>query len=151
MLSNADRRILKTYQCNPRASVSELSDALGQSPAVVTRRIQELRAEGVLGAPRAIVNWRALGYEVEVSLRVTLDKSSSRAFDECIAAARSIREIIEIQTFLGQVDLRLGVVAYDMAHYQTLYREDILSLPHIADIEALMHVGRVKYDRNLPL
>lgn len=151
MLDVQDRRILKAYQQEPRASVAEMSDALGLSSAVLTRRLSEMRAQGLLGVSRAVIDWRALGYEVEVSLRITLDKSSPRAFDECIAAARGIREVIEIQTFLGQVDLRLGVVAFDMAHYQQLYREHILALPHIADLEALMHVGRVKYDRDLPL
>jgi len=38
-----------------------------------------------------------------------------------------------------------------MPHYQTLYRERILTLPHIADIEALMHIARVKSDRDLPI
>lgn len=151
MLNREDHRILRFYQRAPRATVSELSDQLGMPSSAVARRLADMRKRGVLGKVRALIDWRALGYEVEVSLRVTLDKSSPRAFDECIAAAREIREIIEIQTFLGQVDLRLGIVAQDMAHYQKLYREQILALPHIADIEALMHVGRVKYDRELPL
>ena len=46
-----------------------------------------------------------------------------------------------IQTFLGRVDVRLSVIARDMPHYQTIYRKQILTLPHIADIEALMHVA----------
>ncbi|MBZ0122791.1 MAG: Lrp/AsnC ligand binding domain-containing protein, partial [Roseovarius sp.] len=88
---------------------------------------------------------------VEVSLRVTLEKSHPRAFDEFLAAARQVPEVIEIQTFLGRVDLRLAVVARDMAHYQQIYRSAILSLPHIADIEALMHVAQIKTQEVLPL
>ena len=59
--------------------------------------------------------------------------------------------MIEIQTFLGQVDVRLSVIARDMAHYQQIYRAGILTLPHIADIEALMHVARIKNEQGLPL
>ncbi len=59
--------------------------------------------------------------------------------------------MIEIQTFLGRVDVRLSVIARDMAHYQQIYRARILTLPHIADIEALMHVARIKSDEALPL
>ena len=60
-------------------------------------------------------------------------------------------EVIEIQTFLGRVDVRLNVIARDMGHYQHIYRSRILTLPHIADIEALMHVATIKETAQLPL
>jgi Lrp/AsnC family transcriptional regulator len=43
------------------------------------------------------------------------------------------------------------VIARDLAHYQEIYRRRILNLPHIADIEALMHVARIKEGEVLPL
>ena len=59
--------------------------------------------------------------------------------------------MIEIQTFLGRVDVRLSLIARDLADYQRIYREQVLELPHIADIEALMTVATVKGDESLPL
>ena len=47
--------------------------------------------------------------------------------------------------------MRLNVIARDMAHYQQIYRERILTLPHIADIEALMHIANIKRAEGLPL
>ena len=43
------------------------------------------------------------------------------------------------------------MIARDLQHYQTLYREKLLALPHITDLEALMHIARVKFDETLPL
>jgi Lrp/AsnC family transcriptional regulator len=86
-----------------------------------------------------------------VSLRITLDKTPSRAFDDFIEAAREVPDVIEIQTFLGRVDVRLSVIARDMSHYQRIYRDRILALPHSADIEALMHVARIKQAQALPI
>jgi Lrp/AsnC family transcriptional regulator len=43
------------------------------------------------------------------------------------------------------------VIAKDMSDYQRIYRELILTLPHIADIEALMHIARIKSDEVLPV
>ena len=131
--------------------MTQIDVFLDKSTSRLARRIERLRDQNILRGPRAIINWRALGYAVEVSLRITLDKTPTRAFDDFIAAARDIREVIEIQTFLGRVDLRLSVIARDMAHYQAIYRDQLLSLPHIADIEALMHVARIKSDEALPL
>jgi len=151
MLDDLDRRILRHLQADPAHSLPELADLLNTTSSRLSRRLDKLHASGILKGQQAIIDWRALGYAVEVSLRVTLDKTQTRAFDEFIAAARDIPEVIEIQTFLGRVDVRLSVIARDMPHYQTIYRSQILTLPHIADIEALMHVARIKSDESLPL
>ena len=138
-------------QADPTLSTPDLAERLGLTPARLSRRLEKLTTGGTLRGQRAVIDWRALGYEVEVSLRVTLDKTQTRAFDDFIEAAREIPEVIEIQTFLGRVDVRLSVIARDMGHYQQIYRTRILTLPHIADIEALMLVAQVKSDESLPL
>ncbi|WP_102226002.1 Lrp/AsnC family transcriptional regulator [Acidimangrovimonas sediminis] len=150
-LDDTDRRILRQLMAEPDLSTPELAARAGVTAATCWRRLEKLRERGVLKGQQAVIDWRALGYEVEVSLRVTLDKTQPRAFEELIAGARQIPEVIEIQTFLGQVDLRINLVARDMAHYQEVYRERILALPHIADIEALMHVSIIKANEGLPL
>ena len=77
--------------------------------------------------------------------------SKPSAFNDFLREARKIKEVLEIQTFLGMVDVRLSVVARDMEHYQQVYRDFILVLPHISDIEALMHISTIKMDRRLPI
>lgn len=151
MLDDFDRRILRHLQNDPDMSIPDLADLLSVTPARVSRRLDRLTQNGILKGQRAVIDWKAMGYAVEVSLRITLDKTQTRAFDDFIEAARDIPEVIEIQTFLGRVDLRLSVIARDMAHYQRIYRSRILTLPHISDIEALMHVSRIKSDERLPL
>jgi Lrp/AsnC family transcriptional regulator len=49
------------------------------------------------------------------------------------------------------VDVRLNVIARDMGHYQEIYRSRILTLPHISDVEALMHVAVIQDAETLPL
>ena len=151
MLDDLDRRLLRLLQADPARSVPDLADATGLTAARVTRRIDRMRNDRIIQGSHAVINWTALGYAVSVSLRITLDKTVSRAFDDFIAAARAVPEVIEIQTFLGRVDVRLSLIAKDLPDYQRIYREQVLPLPHIADIEALMTVGTVKSDESLPL
>ncbi len=151
MLDDADRRLLRYLQSDPSAPLTELAERARLPVATATRRLEKLRASGIIRGQRAVIHWPALGYAVEVSLRLTLDKTQPRAFDEFTDAARAIPEVVEIQTFLGRVDLRLSVIARDMAHYQEIYRAKILTLPHIADIETLMHVAAIKSDESLPI
>ncbi|MEM8536907.1 MAG: Lrp/AsnC family transcriptional regulator [Pseudomonadota bacterium] len=151
MLNDIDRRILRALQGDPTLSLPDLADMVALTPAKVSRRLDHLRNDGVLQGSEVVINWQALGYAVAVSLRITLDKTVARAFDEFIVAARAVPEVIEIQTFLGRVDVRLSLIARDLLDYQRIYRDQVLTLPHIADIEALMTVACVKDDESLPL
>ncbi|MEM1387980.1 MAG: Lrp/AsnC family transcriptional regulator [Pseudomonadota bacterium] len=151
MLDDVDRRLIRRLQDDPGQGAPALAEAARLSVGQVTRRLEKLREAGVIGGTRAILDWAALGYGVEVSLRFTLDKTQRDAFERFIEAARAIPEVIEIQTFLGKVDVRLGIIARDMGDYQRIYRDQILTLPHIADIEALMHVANVKHEERLPI
>jgi Lrp/AsnC family transcriptional regulator len=150
-IDDTDRRLLRQLLAEPTLSTAALAERAGVTEATCWRRLEKLRAGGVLIGQQAVINWRALGWAVEVSLRFTLEKSNPRAFDEFIAAAREVPEVLEIQTFLGRVDVRLNVIARDMGHYQQIYRDRILTLPHIADIEALMHVAEIKRGAGLPI
>ena len=150
-ISDQDRRLIRLMQHTPDLSMAELADAIGVSPALCARRVERLRDTGVIKGQYAVIDWGVLGYRVEVSLRVSLDKTNPRAFDEFLAAARGIPEVLEIQTFLGRVDVRLHLIAKDMAHYQVIYREQVLTLPHIAEIEALMQVAAIHERRQLPI
>lgn len=151
MLDDIDRRLLRRLQADPSLTAAELADSCGVSALKATRRLARMEEQGIILGRQAVLDWGKLGYAVSVSLRVTLDKTQARAFDEFIEASRGIPEVIEIQTFLGQVDVRLALVARDMGHYQQIYRDHILALPHIADIEALMTVATVQTREGLPL
>lgn len=151
LIDDTDRRLLRQFQAAPDQTMAELARLAHMTEATAARRLERLRARGVIKGQESVINWRKLGWEVEVSLRVTLDKTNPRAFDEFLEAARKVPEVIEIQTFLGRVDVRLNVIARDMAHYQEIYRAKILTLPHISDLEALMHIADIKMQDTLPL
>ncbi len=150
-IDDTDRRILRQLLAEPGLATTDLAARAGVTAATCWRRLEKLTEAGVLKGQQAVIDWRRLGWAVEVSLRFTLDKTNPRAFDEFLDAARDVPEVIEIQTFLGRVDVRLNVIARDMGHYQEVYRDRILTLPHIADIESLMLVSTIKETGSLPL
>jgi len=151
LIDDTDRRILRHMLAEPQLATVGLAERAGITAATCWRRLDRLRADGVIRGEHAVIDWRKLGWEVEVSLRFTLDKTNSRAFDEFLAAARDVPEILEIQTFLGRTDVRLSVIARDMLHYHDIYRNRILTLPHIAEIEALMLISTIKDGEAMPL
>ena len=66
MLDDIDRRILRQYQHAPALGPAELADLAGVTPATCARRLERLRAAGIIRGNRAVIDWRALGYEVEI-------------------------------------------------------------------------------------
>ena len=151
MLDATDMKLLKALQFDPSLPVNDLARRAGVSAAVVSRRLGALQAKGIIEGWTIDLDPKALGYEVSVSLRITLDKTRRNAFDEFIQAAQAVPEIDAIQTLLGRVDVRLNVYARSLEHYQDIYRDQILGLPNVLDIEALMLVSEVKSSHELPL
>ena len=150
-LDDTDRRILRQLLAEPAVSMQDLALRAGVTVGTCWRRLERLGEAGIIKGRSAVIDWRALGYGVEVSLRFTLDKTDPRAFDDFLSAARLVPEVVAIETFLGRVDVRLNVIARDMAQYQEVYRSRILTLPHIADIEALMLIATIKDGEALPV
>ena len=151
MLDDTDRRILRHMQADPDASVATIAERAGLSHAPCWRRIGRMERDGVILGRRAIIDQRKLGFEVEVFLRITLDKTARNAFDAFIAEARQIDGVQTIQTLLGRVDIRMDVIARDLAHYQSIYQTQIMALPHLLDVEALMLVSELKNSRAVPV
>ncbi len=149
-LDDTDRRILRLMQ-DEDLPVAELATRAGLSAGACWRRIERMERDGVILGRKIDVDPRALGFDVQVFLRITLDKTEPRAFDDFLRATRDLPEVVSIETLLGRVDVRMDVLARDLAHYQEIYRSRILTLPHIAEIEALMLVADVKTSHRLPI
>jgi Lrp/AsnC family transcriptional regulator len=150
-VDDIDRRLLRLLQEDAELSTAELAERAGVSAGVCWRRIERMEREGIILGRRVEIEWKALGYEVHVFLRVTLEKVAPNAIDAFLRAAREVPEICDIQTLLGRVDIRMGVRARDLAHYQEIYRTRILGLPHISEIEALMLVSELKNTERLAI
>ncbi len=75
-----DRRILRQLLADPGIANPDLAERAGVTPASLWRRLERMRETGVIRAIESRIDWRKLGYEVQVSLRFTLDKTDPRAY-----------------------------------------------------------------------
>ncbi len=150
-LDAMDFRLLRQLQADPDLKCAELAQKSGMSPATCWRRLENMKRDGPISRFEGSIDWNALGYEIEVSLRIKLDKANPKVFDEFFYEVRKIPEVTEIQTFLGRVDVRLTLLARNSKHYRELYRDRILALPFVSDIEPLMLISTVKDSRCLPI
>lgn len=150
-LDDIDRRLLRLMQDDATLPTAEVAARAGLSAGACWRRIERMERDGVILGRRALIDYRALGYSVRVFLRIMLDKTRTNAFDRFLEAARAVPEVIAIQTLLGRVDVRLDIAARDLGHYQEIYRDRILALPHIAEIEPILVVSDLRDSERLPI
>ena len=86
-LDEIDCALLAALQERGDAPNLELARAVGLSPAATSRRVQRLRAEGVIEAIRAVVLPEQVGLGVEAYVLVTL---AEHAADADVRFAREV-------------------------------------------------------------
>ena len=88
------RRILRRLQIEPDVAFGDFAEKSASTLVVVSRRLSKLRVKRVILGKKVIIDWQKLGFDLEVSLRITLDKPKKRAFEEFLEAARLIPQVI---------------------------------------------------------
>ena len=69
MLDDSDRRILRHMQAEPEMPAAQLAERAGVTSSTLARRLDRMRSAGVLRGVRGVINWPALGYEVDDLVR----------------------------------------------------------------------------------
>ena len=95
LIDETDRRILRHALAEPGASRADLAERAGVTPATLWRRMERLRDQGAIKGLRAVIDWRRMGYEVEVSLRFTLDKTNHTQTFRFITSSDEIERMLK--------------------------------------------------------
>ncbi len=104
-LDTFDRRILALLKSDARRTGEQLSDLVGLSPAACLRRVQRLRAEGVILREVAVV---APEYEqrgTTVIILVTVDRHNPQAMDALCHRLRRQPEVVRLHWVTGEDDI----------------------------------------------
>jgi Lrp/AsnC family leucine-responsive transcriptional regulator len=81
MLDEFEKLILKALQRNGRASMQDLSDAVGLSPSPCWRRVKRLEDDGYISRYAAILDGKKLGLHAFAHVQVSLVDHSEASID----------------------------------------------------------------------
>jgi DNA-binding Lrp family transcriptional regulator len=129
VIDDIDLQILRVLSQDARLSQRALGREVGMSSPAVAERIGKLEAAGVITGYRAVIDWEALGWGMEV----VVDLISERSVDEreLLRRALEIPEIESVAVLTGPVDVRLQLRVRDHAHLQELFFERLLNMPGV--------------------
>jgi DNA-binding Lrp family transcriptional regulator len=118
-----DLKILRIVQTNNQSSQREISDAVGLSVPAVARRLQRLRASGIIRQDIAIVDESAVGRPLTIVVEVTTENERLDLLDEMKRRFSACAQVRQCYYVTGETDFILIMNVRDMDEYTALTRE----------------------------
>ena len=150
-ISAVDAKILHRLQNNARISNVDLARAVGLSPSPCLRRVRALEDSGLIRSYAALLEPSALGLDVSVFVRVSLEKQVEKALERFEAAVMKRSEVMECYLMTGDSDYLLRVVVPDIESFERFLLDHLTRIPGVASIKSSFALKQVKYRTALPL
>ncbi len=128
-----DRRILELLATDARATYAAIGAEVGLSVTAVKRRIDRLRADGILVGFTVILDPVRLGWRLEVL--VSIFTNGVVPVEEMRARLAGMPEVVEALTVTGQGDTLVRVVTRDTPHLEQVVGR-LRGLPHVLRTES---------------
>jgi len=119
-LDETDLRIMTVLETQGRITNSALAEAVGLSPSPCLTRVDRLEKAGVITGYAARVNTDAICELVTVFVEVTLHDRLMGTMSRFEQKLKSIDEIAECATVVGDCDYILKIVARSVGHYRDI-------------------------------
>ena len=114
-LDATDTALLRELQEDARLSLAELGRRVGLSSPAVADRLERLEEAGVIGAYRAEIDPRALGYELTVILRI---RPAPRELKKVAELAQRTPEVVECHRITGDDCYLMKAHVRDVEHME---------------------------------
>lgn len=149
-MDRTDSRILALLQQDADRPVAEIAAAVGLSPTPCWRRIQKMKASGVIQRTVALVDPKALGLDLHVFVGIEARDHSPEWLERFTATVRPLPEVLDIYRMAGELDYLLRVAVRDMAHFDDFYRRLIEAVP-LKNVTSHFAMERVKHSTAYPV
>jgi Lrp/AsnC family transcriptional regulator, leucine-responsive regulatory protein len=150
-LSPSDRRILRVVQSDGRITNAALAETVGLAASPCLRRLKALEEDGIIESYRAVVNRKALGFQVEAFVFIKLEQSEPGWRTRLVERLKDYDEVIACHALAGEVDLIVHAVAEDIESFGEFAMNRLLTLPGVADVRSSFVLSTVKPQSGLPV
>jgi DNA-binding Lrp family transcriptional regulator len=150
-LDAIDWRILKELQADGRITNVALAARVGLSPPPCLRRVRALEDAGLIAGYAALVDEKALGFELTAFAMVGLHNQAEpelRAFENRILGWPLVREAYMMS---GETDYVLKCVAPDLPAFQEFVLDELTAAPNVASVKTSLAIRRAKREPGVPV
>ncbi|UWU15178.1 Lrp/AsnC family transcriptional regulator [Rhizobium sullae] len=143
-LDKFDLAILECLQQDARATNVEIAEKVNLSPSPCLRRIRNLEKAGVIRGYRADIDRKEVGLGLTVFVEFKVIHHSRENAESQQAALLAIPEIVSCFLISGSADFLAEVVVEDLAAYERLLTDTLLTLPNVSDIRSNFAIRSMK-------
>ncbi len=146
-----DRKLLAAIQADGARTNQELAEQVGLSASQISRRRQQLEADGLIEGYAARLSAARLGFGVRAFVHVTLARHSpdnSRRFAELVARTP---EVQEAHALTGEADYLLKVTVRGLADLAALINDVLLPHESVDRVRSEIVLETLKETAALPL
>jgi len=150
-LDAMDLRILRELQEDSSISNVELARRINLSPSPTLARVKNLESSGVISRYVALADPAALGLQLTVFVKVSLDRQVSAALKRFETEIARFDEVMEVYLMTGDEDYLLRIVVPDIHALERFILDHLTKIPHVSNIRSSFALKQVKYKTALPL
>lgn len=150
-LDATDWRILKELMADGSITNVALASRVGLSAPPCLRRVRALEQAGVIAGYTALVDEKALGFELTAYAMVRLHNQAEadlRAFENRVLGWPIVREA---HMLAGESDYILKCVAKDLPAFQDFILSELTAAPNVASVKTHLAIRRAKSAPGVPV
>ncbi|ASW57260.1 Lrp/AsnC family transcriptional regulator [Plantactinospora sp. KBS50] len=135
-----DQRIIASLVADARASYAEIGGRVSLSAPAVKRRVDRLRAAGVIKGFTAVVDPASVGWTTEAFIELFCTGRTTPA--QIATATRRHPEVVGAYTVSGEADAIVHLRAADIAHLEQAL-ERLRAEPFITSTRSMIVLSRL--------
>ena len=150
-LDATDWRILRELQADGRITNVELARKVGISAPPCLRRVRALEEAGIIQGYTALLDDRALGFDVTAFAMVGLHSQAEAdliAFEERVRGSPIVRDCYMLS---GEIDFMLKCVAPDLTAFQDFIIHELTAAPNVASVKTSLVIRASKHEPGVPI
>lgn len=149
-LDHLDRALLRALQQDASLSQRDLAEKVGMSQNACWRRLQALKATGILRGQTVVLDRASIDMDLTVIVLVKTRHHAKEWLDNFKKVVLSIPNIVDFYRIAGDYDYMLKIVAKDMNAFDTIYRRMIEHID-LDTVTSYMAMEAIADNRPLPL
>lgn len=150
-LDRTDLAILRVLQRDASLSNVALAAKVHLSAPACLRRVERLRAHGLIRGVVALLEPRALNAGTLVMIGVVLDRSTPDSFAAFERAVQKVSGCLECHVVTGEFDYIMMVRTRDNDSFNRLHAQQLLYLPGVRQIRTFMVLKEVLSTTEIPI
>jgi DNA-binding Lrp family transcriptional regulator len=150
-LDRTDRAILRALQRDASISNVALAGKVNLSAPACLRRVERLKAAGLIKGIVALLDAEALELGMLVIIGAVLDRSTPDSFADFETAAQKVSGCLECHVVTGEFDYFMLVRTRDNDSFNRLHAEQLLYLPGVRQIRTFVVLKQVLSTTQLPI